>query len=95
MRPSPGEIAGRTVAGLVGGLCALLFLWFAGMVVVTDGGPHGYLLFFGGVFAFGVGLLGAFLLPLAFPSGSRLSALGVSLLVFVAILVGVWALVLR
>jgi len=47
------------------------------------------------ILAFGVGLLGAFLLPLAFPSGSRLIALGVSLLVFVAILVVAGVLLFR
>lgn len=95
MRPSRGEIAGRTVAGIVGGICAVLFLGFVGSMVLTGGGPHGYLLFFGGFFAFGIGLLGAFLLPLAFPSGSRLIALGVSLLVFVLILVVAGVLLFR
>jgi hypothetical protein len=95
MRPGPGEIGGRTAAALVGGASAAVFLWLIATIVITDGGPHGYLLIFGGLFAFAAGLLAAFVLPLAFPSGRRLSALGVSLLALVAILVAAGVLLFR
>lgn len=92
MRQSTGSVVLRAVAGLVGGACALVFLWLIVVIVSTDGGPHGYLLFFGGFVAFGIGLLAALVLPVAFRSGTRLVALGISLLTFVLVLIGAVAL---
>lgn len=87
------DVVVAAICGVVGANALLGFVFFGGVAVLSvlsddpSSDPHGYGMIFGVILGVPCALVAAITLPAVFPPSARLRAYGVSVAVFVVLMV--------